>query len=317
MELGPESVIDEARRFGISTPIHPYPSIYIGSEGVYPIEMVSAYTAFATLGARSAPMAITRVENAKGDVLWEPAPTVTPVLSPEEAWEMVDMMKDVVQHGTAYGSVWAAGFHLPAAAKTGTTNDYNDVWFIGYTADLVAGVWMGMDKPVKIMHDAQGGRLAGPAWTAFMTEVYRRKPAPPDWPRPEGLVARDIDRTTGMLRNQYCPTSIVYTEWYIPGTEPVEQCTLHSVSDTSVGDTLHMEMPVSGAPPAPIAAAQQPPAPTGGSYPAIAAPNAAPARPGVASPPPSVRATTPPNGEAPPAVGVRVPPNGARPAGRP
>ncbi len=97
------------------------------------------------------------------------------------------MMKDVVQHGTAYGSVWAAGFHLPAAAKTGTTNDYNDVWFIGYTADLVAGVWMGMDRPVKIMHDAQGGRLAGPAWTAFMTEVYRRKPPPPDWPRPEGL----------------------------------------------------------------------------------------------------------------------------------
>ncbi len=113
MELGPESVIDEARRFGITTPIHPYPSIYIGSEGVYPIEMISAYTAFAKLGSRSTPMAITRVENAKGDVLWEPAPTVTPVLSPEEAWEMVDMMKDVVQHGTAYGSVWAAG--IPSA----------------------------------------------------------------------------------------------------------------------------------------------------------------------------------------------------------
>ncbi len=317
MELGPESVIDEARRFGITTPIHPYPSIYIGSEGVYPLEMISAYTAFATLGSRSAPMAITRVENAKGDVLWEPAPTVTPVLSPEEAWEMVDMMKDVVQHGTAYGSVWAAGFHLPAAAKTGTTNDYNDVWFIGYTADLVAGVWMGMDRPVKIMHDAQGGRLAGPAWTAFMTEVYRRKPAPPDWPRPEGLIARDIDRTTGMLRNQYCPAGVVYTEWYIPGTEPVEPCTLHSASDTSVGDTLHMEMPVSGGPPAPIAAAPQAPAPTGSGYPAVAAPNANPAHPNVASPPPSARANTPPSGGTPAAVGVRVPPNGARPAGRP
>ena len=161
MELGPDVVIDEARRFGISTPIHPYPSIYIGSEAVYPIELVAAYTAFANLGSRTTPMAITRVENAKGDVLWEPAPVLTPVMSQEEAWEMVDMMKDVVQHGTAYASVWSAGFHLPAAGKTGTTNDGNDVWFVGYTADLVAGVSMGMDRPVKIMHDAQGGRLAG------------------------------------------------------------------------------------------------------------------------------------------------------------
>ena len=241
MELGPEVVIDEAHRFGITTPIHPYPSIYIGAEAVYPIELVAAYTAFANLGSRTTPMAITRVENAKGDVLWEPAPIVTPVLSQEEAWEMVDMMKDVVQHGTAYASVWNAGFHLPAAAKTGTTNDGNDVWFVGYTADLVAGVWMGMDRPVKIMHDAQGGRLAAPAWTSFMTEVYRRKPAPPDWPRPPGLISRDIDRTTGLLQNPYCPRAVVYTEWYISGTEPVQPCDVHSATDTAVGDTLNMQ----------------------------------------------------------------------------
>ena len=202
---GRRVVIDEARKFGITTPIHPYPSIYIGSESVYPIEMIAAYSAFANLGSRSTPMADYPRRERKGEVLWEPAPTLTPVLSPEEAWEMVDMMKDVVLHGTAYASVWNAGFHLPAGGKTGTTNDGNDVWFIGYTADLVAGVWMGMDRPVKIMHDAQGGRLAAPAWTAFMTEVYRRKPAPPDWPRPSGLISRDIDRTTGMLQNPYCP----------------------------------------------------------------------------------------------------------------
>jgi len=317
MELGPESVIDEARRFGITTPIHPYQSIYIGSESVYPLELIAAYTAFATLGSRSTPMAITRVENAKGDVLWEPAPTITQVLSPEEAWEMVDMMKDVVQHGTAYASVWAAGFHVQWAGKTGTTNDYNDVWFIGYTADLVAGIWMGMDRPVKIMHDAQGGRLAGPAWTSFMTEVYRRKPTPPDWPRPDGLIAREIDRTTGMLRNPYCPASVVYTEWYIPGTEPVQECTLHSATDTAVGDTLHMEMPISAGPPAPIATAPAPP--TGGA--ALAAPPVANpvlhpmgTAPAVQSPP-TTRAAPPTT--APPAVGVRVPPAAPRPAGRP
>ncbi|HTD59378.1 MAG TPA: PBP1A family penicillin-binding protein, partial [Gemmatimonadaceae bacterium] len=166
MELGPQSVIDEARRFGLTTPIHPYPSIYIGSESVYPIELVSSYSAFANLGQRVAPMAITRVENAKGQVLWEPSVVTVPVLQPTEAWLMVDMMKDVILHGTAFSAVTAAGFHLPAGGKTGTTNDGNDVWFIGYTADLIAGVWIGMDRPTKIKANAQGGILAAPAWTA-------------------------------------------------------------------------------------------------------------------------------------------------------
>ena len=247
MELGPESVIDEARRFGITTPIHPYPSIYIGSEGVYPMEIVSAYSAFANLGQRVAPMAITRVENAKGQVLWEPSAVTVPVMQPTEAWLMVDMMKDVVLHGTAYSATTAAGFRLPAGGKTGTTNDGNDVWFIGYTADLVAGVWIGMDRPTKIKANAQGGILAAPAWTTFMLEVYRRKPAPPDWPRPDGLVSKDIDRTTGMLRNPYCPTPVIVTEWYLPGTEPIQECNVHSATNTTVGDTLrHVPVPAPG-----------------------------------------------------------------------
>ena len=79
MELGEQSVIDEARKFGITTPIPPYPSIHIGAADVYPIEMVAAYTAFANLGTRAAPNAILRVENAKGEILWQPTPTRTPV----------------------------------------------------------------------------------------------------------------------------------------------------------------------------------------------------------------------------------------------
>jgi penicillin-binding protein 1A len=227
MELGPESVIAEARKFGITTPIHPYPSIYIGSESVYPIELVSAYTAFANLGERTSPLAVTRVESADGQVLWEPPIVRIPVLSPDEAWEMVSMMKDVIQKGTAFTAVTQAGFHIPAAGKTGTTNDGNDVWFIGYTADLVAGVWLGMDLPARIKSNALGGVLAAPVWTAFMTEVYRRKPEPPDWPRPPGLIERDIDGTTGLLKTAYCPLPLVYAEWFIPGTEPVRDCDVH------------------------------------------------------------------------------------------
>ena len=227
MELGEQNVIDEARKFGITTPIPPYPSIHIGAADVYPLELIAAYSTFATLGTRAAPIGITRVENAAGKVLWQQAPQLTTILTPQEAWIMVDMMKDVVTQGTAAGSV-GQYFHLPAGGKTGTTNDGADVWFIGYTSDLVAGVWIGLDKPAKIKANAQGGLLAAPAWTAFMNEVYRRKPAPPDWPRPEGIVSRDIDFTTNMLRTQYCPPADVMSEVYIAGTEPTRPCDVHT-----------------------------------------------------------------------------------------
>jgi penicillin-binding protein 1A len=117
MELGEASVIDEARKFGITSTIPPYPSIHIGAASVYPIEMVAAYSAFATLGTRSAPTAIVRVENQKGDVLWAPTPQRTAVLSPEEAWLMVDMMKDVVRRGTAASAVWGSNSSKRASKR--------------------------------------------------------------------------------------------------------------------------------------------------------------------------------------------------------
>jgi penicillin-binding protein 1A len=221
MELGEQSVIDMARKFGITTPIPPYPSIMIGAADVYPIELIAGYSAFATLGTRASPVAITRVENAKGDVLWEPTVNRVPVMSPEESWLMVSMMKDVVRRGTAASSVGSV-FSYPAGGKTGTTNDGNDVWFIGYTSDLVAGVWMGLDKPQKIKGNAQGGILAAPAWAAFMREVYRRKPAPADWPRPAGIVERQIDPATGNLAGPGCASA---TEYFIAGTDPTVTCT--------------------------------------------------------------------------------------------
>ncbi len=235
LELGTQSVIDEARRFGLTTPIPGYPSIFIGAADVYPIEMVAAYSAFATLGTRAQPMAITRVEDQKGGILWEPTPTRIPVLSPEEAWLMVSVMKDVVQRGTAAGSVGSL-FHYPAGGKTGTTNDGTDVWFIGYTSDLVAGVWMGFDKPQKIKANAQGGILAAPAWTAFMTEAYKRKPAPRDWAMPADIVTRQIDATTNMLATPYCPSTVVGNEFFIPGTDPLQPCDVHT-SSTLYPDT--------------------------------------------------------------------------------
>jgi penicillin-binding protein 1A len=227
MELGEATVIEEARRFGLTSPIPAYPSIHIGAASVYPMQLVAAYTAFATLGTRADPQPIMRVENTRGEVLWAPEPVRTPVLSQEEAWLMVSMMRDVVTRGTAASAVGGAGFRIPAGGKTGTTNDGTDVWFIGYTPDLVAGVWMGFDRPQKIKANAQGGALAAPAWTAFMREVYRRRSPPADWPQPAGIVERVIDRSSAMLATAYCPPELVGPEYFIIGTDPPTECPLH------------------------------------------------------------------------------------------
>ncbi|MBP6773836.1 MAG: PBP1A family penicillin-binding protein [Gemmatimonadaceae bacterium] len=222
LAVGADNVIDMARKFGITTPIPPYPSMFIGSADVFPVEMISSYSVFANLGLRTAPNAIVKVENAQGKTVWQPQAKREAVLSPEESWLMVSMMKDVVLRGTA-ARISSSGFRVPAGGKTGTTNDGADVWFIGYTADLVAGVWMGFDKPTKIKANAQGGELAAPAWGAFMTEVYRRKPQPPDWPRPDGVVVREIDAATGRLATSACLGNLV-TEFFVAGTEPTHTC---------------------------------------------------------------------------------------------
>ncbi len=222
LAVGADNVIDMARKFGITTSIPPYPSMFIGSADVFPVEMISSYSVFANLGLRTAPNAIVKVENAQGKTVWQPQAKREAVLSPEESWLMVSMMKDVVLRGTA-ARISSSGFRVPAGGKTGTTNDGADVWFIGYTADLVAGVWMGFDKPTKIKANAQGGELAAPAWGAFMTEVYRRKPQPPDWPRPDGVVVREIDAATGRLATSACLGNLV-TEFFVAGTEPTHTC---------------------------------------------------------------------------------------------
>ncbi len=223
MELGESGVVDMAKRFGLTTRVPPFPSIALGSADVYPLEMIASYSTFANLGWRVAPTPILRVETLDGRRLFEAEPERVQVLGREEAWIMVDMMKDVVTRGSGT-AVRRGGFMLPTAGKTGTTNDYTDVWYIGYTTDLVAGVWMGFDQPKKIKDQAQGGQLAAPAWTSFMREVYSRKPSPPDWPRPVGIIALPIDPRTGLRAGPACMSDSVRVEFFLPGTEPVGEC---------------------------------------------------------------------------------------------
>ncbi|HEU4699638.1 MAG TPA: PBP1A family penicillin-binding protein [Gemmatimonadales bacterium] len=228
MQLGEPAVIEEARRYGLTTPISPVPSIHIGAADVIPLEMISAYTAFANLGERSVPTAILRVEDRKGNIVWQPSVQLQPVMSPEQAWLMNSVLQDVVRSGTASGAVGRYFPLVPIGGKTGTTNDGFDVWFIGYTPELVTGVWMGFDQPQKIKGNAQGGILAAPAWTAMMREVYDRRPNPAPWPRPEALTFAEIDQTTGYKATPFCPREVHYIESFIPGTEPVAFCPVHS-----------------------------------------------------------------------------------------
>ncbi len=202
--LGEQTVIGEARNYGITTSLPPYPSIFIGAKGVKPIEIIGAYTAFATLGTRAEPVGILRVEDRQGNILWQPAIRRETVIDSSHAWLMVDMMKDVIRRGTAFTAVWKGGFTLPAAGKTGTTDDYTDAWFIGYTPE------------------------------PFMRDVYDRRPAPPDWVRPDSLVTREVDWSNGYLATPFCPQEVRHWDWFYPGTEPSQACPVHAPFGTGV-----------------------------------------------------------------------------------
>jgi penicillin-binding protein 1A len=235
MALGEQTVIGEVRRYGITTALPPYPSIHIGAKGVKPLEIIAAYSAFANLGTRVEPIGIQRIEDRDGNILYQSTVRREQVMDPEHSWLMLDMLRDVMRCqpgtgpnrcGTAAGAV--AGLRVPMGGKTGTTDDYTDAWFVGFTPEIVAGIWVGYDAQQRIMGNAGGGRIVAPAWTKFMRDVYERRPAPSDWPRPDSLITREVDWSNGKLATPFCPIEVRRWEWFYPGTEPNEVCSVHS-----------------------------------------------------------------------------------------
>jgi penicillin-binding protein 1A len=268
MEIGEQAVISEAAKFGLTTRVPAFPSIHIGSADVIPLEMIAAYTAFANLGTRTVPNGILRIEDRSGKIIWQPPVRTAAVMDTLHAWLMTDVLRDVVRHGTAIGSV-GLRINFPAGGKTGTTNDGNDVWFVGFTPEMVTGVWIGFDQPQKIKANAQGGVLAAPAWTAMMREVYERRSIPTSWSRPAGLTAADVDKSTGYKATPFCPKDVHYIESFIPGTEPAAFCPVHSPFGT-MGGVMGGSGPEATAgtgtsPTAPAVGAPGPPPATGGT----------------------------------------------------
>ncbi|MEN8376608.1 MAG: transglycosylase domain-containing protein [Gemmatimonadota bacterium] len=224
--VGEELVVAAARDLGITTPMEPFPSIHLGAADVIPVELVAAYAAFGNGGWRVRPRLLARVEDASGQVLWA-APTARErALGEAAAFVTLTMLEDVVDYGTG-SAIRREGFWGPAAGKTGTTNEGKDVWFIGLTPDIVAGVWLGFDQPKPIGTGASGSRLAAPVWGELMAGYYRDRRTPLPWQPPGSVIALPIDTTTGHVATPDCPGEYVRTEYFVPGSEPRAYCPTH------------------------------------------------------------------------------------------
>jgi penicillin-binding protein 1A len=222
-KLGVSLVASYARRLGIKSTIQPNLSMALGTSEVTLLELVSAYAVIANEGIRNEPAWVLKVEDKSGAVLESLQPRPVDVLSAETAGIMTSMMQSVMDHGTGYPAR-AAGLMVPAAGKTGTTDDYSDAWFIGYTPSLAAGAWVGFDVKKQMGKGVTGAVGALPIWTQFMLAATRGRPVEQFNVPGQGEV-REICTETGLLATETCPT--VTAEVFPPGTEPSEYCNVH------------------------------------------------------------------------------------------
>jgi penicillin-binding protein 1A len=236
--VGIISAVRHARRLGIDN-LPEVPSLALGSGEVTLLSMTSAYAAFANKGVATPPTLIRRVEDASGRLLYMSSPHQESALSEATAFIMSSMMSDVIDGGTG-SQARQPGFTLPAAGKTGTTNDFRDAWFVGFTPHLVAGVWIGYDVPRTIIANGYAGALAAPLWGRFMAAATRHD-KPDRFHMPASVVSVTLCRLSGELATDGCRStvvddgegdprnrSMVYTEYFVRGTEPTRYCPLHS-----------------------------------------------------------------------------------------
>jgi penicillin-binding protein 1A len=230
--VGAARVVATAKEMGIRTPVQPLPSTFLGAASVVPLQLVAAYAPFANGGTSVRPRLIRRVLDHEGRVVYDAEVVRRPAIAPGVAFLATTLMRSVVDRGTGTG-VRQAGlsYDVPAAGKTGTTNDGTDVWFVGYTPDVVAGVWLGFDRPQPILANASGGGLAAPVWGRVVSSFYRTHAVPQPWSVPADLAARSVDRVSGKLATPNCPGESVQTEYYLSGTEPTETCPFHPEDD--------------------------------------------------------------------------------------
>jgi penicillin-binding protein 1A len=224
-KIGPSTAVEYAERLGITSHLRPYLSLSLGAFEVTPLEITSAYGVFANGGIRLDPYVVKLASDERGAVLEEHVLSPRDVLSAETAYLVTYLLKGVVEHGT--GRI-ARSLGRPVAAKTGTTNNFQDAWFIGSTPQLVVGVWLGRDDNGSLGHNETGARAAGPIWVKLMRQAMKGMPSE-DFPVPERVRFLDVDGKTGLLSRNGCGPTV--REAFIEGTEPTRSCTDKTLQD--------------------------------------------------------------------------------------
>jgi penicillin-binding protein 1A len=230
-EVGAANVVEWARALGITTELQPTPSLALGAYEVIPIELCNAYVTFANGGEFQLPKLVTRIVAPGGQVLALPvAPPARRVLSPEEAYLITSLMRGVVEHGTAQR---ARALGRPLAGKTGTTNLAKDTWFVGFSTELAAAVWVGYDDALPLGWGEAGAATALPAWMSFMKVAHDKKP-PTEFPKPGAIVTVNVDPVTGLL--PYPGQQNAIEEEFLDGTVPTEVAKPDAGADAGATD---------------------------------------------------------------------------------
>lgn len=232
IQLKPEVVIEYARKMGIESHIDPFLSMALGSFEVHLLELTSAYAVLAGYGIHAQPMAIRYITDRDGQILEENFPKLKNVLSPHTSFIVTRMLQGAVQRGTGWR---VKALEKPAAGKTGTTDKYGDAWFIGYTPQLVTGVWVGMDDHTEIGVYETGSRAASPIWLEFMKEALKDTPTE-DFVKPEGITQIKIDALSGLLPTENCDKTVI-KEVFVEGTEPRKYCPDKNLTGDGTGST--------------------------------------------------------------------------------
>jgi len=214
--IGVKNVINFARRVGIQSSLSADLSLGLGSSGLSLLELTSALSVFANQGTRCEPMMISSISDHKGNVLETHEPQSQQVVSRETAYVVTNMLEDVIQKGTARR---ARSLGRVLAGKTGTTNDFTDAWFIGYSPNLVAGVWVGFDDLRSLGDREAGASAALPIWMGFMSDILPKLPFE-SFPIPEDIIYVKIDPHSGLLASSDAQEAVV--DIFVKGTEPTQ-----------------------------------------------------------------------------------------------
>jgi penicillin-binding protein 1A len=200
-------------------PFPSVPSIVLGAVEATPFELTTAYATLATLGRRPQPRLVTRVLDAEGNVVWEQPPIATAALDPSVAFMVNEMLKDVVDFGTAM-PLRDVGYRGVVAGKTGTSNGSVDLWFVGYTPQIVGTIWIGFDQPRTIVPGGESGAIAAPIWGRIMKRVGDTGP---DWKVPPGIIVRRVD-ASGRAFAEHCAGAHGRAEYFLVRPAPAAGC---------------------------------------------------------------------------------------------